>query len=215
MRIFLVGAGGFAREVLDIIEALSADGTPREVAGIYADGGGDTDLLAARGYSLSGTVAQMPTPGPDDRYIVAFNDPSGREHIANSLRDTGWIAGSLVHPDATLGSRVSYQPGLVVCAGARVGTNVTIGPHVQLNANCTIGHDTRLDGYVSVNPLASIGGRSTVSQRAVIGTGANVIQRIEVGADAVVGAGAVVIRNVAAGTTVAGVPAYEIRAGDG
>jgi sugar O-acyltransferase (sialic acid O-acetyltransferase NeuD family) len=207
VRIHLIGAGGFAREVLDIIEALIADGQPLTVAAIYADGGSDDDELAARGYRLTGSVARVPEPGPEDRFVIGFGNPAGRERVDLQLCAAGWRAQSLVHPTASVGSGVTLGDGSVLCAGARVTTNVTFGRHVHVNLNATVGHDVVIEDYVTLNPLVSVSGRVTIGRRSMVGTGANVIEQLAIGADAIVGAGAVVIGDVAAATTVGGVPA--------
>jgi sugar O-acyltransferase (sialic acid O-acetyltransferase NeuD family) len=215
VRIHLIGAGGFAREVLDLIEALIAHGDNLSLAGIYADGHADTALLAARGYEFTGPVDSLPPPTSDDRFVIGFGQPAGREKVDHVLLAEGWQTLALVHPLASLGSAVSLGPGSIVCVGARVSTNVMLGRHVQVNPNATVGHDAVLDDYVSVNPLASVGGNSHVHRRSLVGTGANIIERITIGPDVVVGAGAVVIEDVLGGTTVVGVPARSPKAGHG
>lgn len=207
MRIHLIGAGGFAREVLDIIEALARRGDDVSVAAIWADGPSDAKELAARGYEFSGALAEVPRPGPDERYVIAFGNTAGRERVDATLTPGGWLAACLVHPDATIGSAVRLGDGTIVCAGARLTTNIVVGRHVHVNPNTTVGHDVVLGDYVSLNPLVSVSGRVVIGPRALIGTGANINAGLTVGADAVVGSGAVVTREVAANTTVAGVPA--------
>jgi sugar O-acyltransferase (sialic acid O-acetyltransferase NeuD family) len=207
VRIHLIGAGGFAREVLDIIEALSGQGQPLTVAGIYADGGSDHAELAARGYELAGSIADLPRPGPDDRFVIGFGNPAGRERVDVQLCAAGWRAQSLVHPAASVGSSVTVGDGTILCAGARVTTNVTFGRHVHVNLNTTVGHDAVLEDYVTLNPLVSISGRVVVGRRSMVGTGANIIEQLHIGPDSIVGAGAAVIGDIPADTTVGGVPA--------
>lgn len=215
MRIYLIGAGGFAREVLDVIEALARSGEDISVAAIHADGSSDATELKVRNYEVAGPLAALPKPGAADRFVIGFGDSVGRERVDLMMTSNGWQAVTLVHPAATLGSLVTLGDGSVVCAGARLTTNITLGRSVHVNLNATIGHDVTVDDYVTINPLVSVSGRVTIGARTLIGTGANINERLSIGADAVVGSGAVVVRDVAAHTTVAGVPAKPLSRRDG
>lgn len=208
-RLLIVGAGGFGRECLDIVEALNDGGASIEFVGFVDDRGGDPDLLARRGAVFIGPVDVA--TGHADRFVVAIGDGAARERIADRLHHDGMVAPVLVHPQATIGSDCRLGEGTIVNAGARATTNITLGRHVQLHANCTVGHDAELDDHVSVYPGATISGSVRLERGVTIGTGANVLPGVRVGAGSFVGAGAVVIGDVAAGTTVVGVPARPTR----
>lgn len=75
----------------------------------------------------------------------------------------------------------------------------------------TVDHDARLADGVHICPGVALAGDVTCGESAFIGTGASVIRGVEIGAGAVVGAGAAVVDDVAAGATVVGVPAREVR----
>lgn len=211
MDCYIVGAGGHAREVLDIIESLRVRGSEVRAAGVVADGGGDLDLLRRRSYAFLGSVADLPKPAEDRAYVIGIGDGSVRIRIAAGLDRLGWQSIPLIHPDATVGSQTSIGRGVVLQAGARVTTNVVLAEHVHLNQNATVGHDVRLGRGTTVSPLASLSGGVECGERVTIGTGANLLPGVRVGAGATVGAGAVVVHDVEAGTTVVGVPAVALR----
>lgn len=206
-RLVIVGAGGFGRECLDIIDALNAVGARIEFAGFTDDGGGDAELLSRRGAVCVGPVAR--TADHADRYVIGIGSPSARARIDQLVSKSGLAAPVLVHPQATLGSACRVAPGTILNAGARVTTNISLGRHVQIHCNATIGHDSVLDDYVSVFPGATISGNVHLAERVTVGTGANVIPGVSVGAGATIGAGAVVIDDVEPNATVVGVPARQ------
>lgn len=197
----IIGAGGFGREVLDLIEADPAWG----FAGFVDDGSPDLDLLARRGASLLGSVALL--EGIEAQYLIGVGDGGTRRSIDTQASAWGREAASISHASAHWGGDSMGGPGLIVCANASITTNVLMGRHVHVNLNVTIGHDCRIADYVTLNPGCNISGNVNIGEGATVGTGAAVIQGITIGAGATVGAGAVVVRDVEPGTTVVGVPA--------
>ncbi|MFW2334723.1 acetyltransferase [Ilumatobacter sp.] len=202
--IVIVGAGGFGRECLDIVEALNDHGAALEFVGFVDDGGGDDELLQRRHTVCLGPTTSAPHGA---RFVIAIGDGAVRDRIARQFADRDLQAAVLIHPQATLGSDCRIGAGTILNAGARVTTNITLGRHVQLHANSTVGHDATLADFVSVFPGATISGSVTLGEGVTVGTGANVLPGVRVGRYAFVGAGAVVTGDVEPGATVVGVPA--------
>ena len=201
----IVGAGGFGRECLDIVEALNRAGTEIDFVGFVDDGGGDDELLGRRGARCLGQVADAPAHAT--QFVIAIGSGAARRLIDQELSALGMSAPVLVHPQATLGSDCRVGPGSILNAGARATTNITLGRHVQLHANSAVGHDASLEDHVSVYPGATVSGSVVLERGVTIGTGANVLPGVRIGAGSFVGAGAVVIEDVEPQTTVVGVPA--------
>lgn len=199
----VVGAGGFGREALDVVEAVGS----HRLLGVLDDSPSDLNLerLAARGIRYLGSVGQWTAAGDRAEYLIAIGSPAARERVAAQF--AGYTAATLVHPLAGVGSANVIGAGSIVCAGVQISTNVRIGRHVHLNPSAVVGHDTVIDDFVSVNPAATISGDVRVGQRVLVGAASVILQGLCVGADAVVGAAACVVRDVAPGATVKGVPA--------
>jgi acetyltransferase-like isoleucine patch superfamily enzyme len=111
---------------------------------------------------------------------------------------------------ATIGSRCKISSHTFVCEGVSIGDEVFVGHGVMFI------NDRR--------PRATAAGRpqteadwvlepTRVERGASIGSGAVIMCGVTIGARAMIGAGAVVTRDVPPDTTVAGVPARDVRHG--
>jgi len=204
-KLVIVGSGGFAREVLDVVEAINGVEQRWEFLGFLDDYKSDDPLIRRRGTRILGTSEML--ADLDCEYVIAIADPAVRERIDGFATPLGRHAATLLHPEATLGSANSVEPGFIAMAGASVTTNVAIGRHTMLNPTATVGHDAVLGSYVSLFPGAHVGGNVILEDGVTVGTGASVIQGLTVGRGSFVGAGAVVTRSVPAGVVVVGIPA--------
>ena len=204
----ILGAGGFGRELLDVVKASNAAGdSDFEVLGVLDDGTPDPGRLERVGVVLLGTTRAASSLPAETVYVIGIGAPAARAELDRRMSDAGLEAAVVVHPRATIGADVHLGGGTVVCAGAVLTTNIRTGRHCQVHVNATIGHDCVLGDRVTVLPCAAVSGDVLLSDDVTVGTSSCVIQGLTVGLGAVVGAGAAVVRSVADGAVVKGVPA--------
>ncbi len=210
--IIVVGAGGFGREVVDVIEAVnsSREAPVWQLEGVVDDSITEENLGRLRERSIRhlGSVDEfLSTTERSFSYVMGIGSPGVRRRVSERFDVAGHTPATLIHPTATLGSKVTIADGAVLCAGVRLTTNITVGRHVHINLNATVGHDTSIGDFVSLNPLASISGDCTLESDVLVGVGGIVLNGLRVGQGATIGGAACVVRDVAAATTVVGVPA--------
>lgn len=206
--LLILGAGGFGREVVDVIDAINA--APRgpvwQLMGFVDDGTPPPQLLDRLGIPLLG-ARDVLADHDGSWYVVGVAAPEARRALAAAADAAGLRAATLVHPTATVGRDTSLGEGSILCAHTDVTTHVSVGRHVHVDRQVTIGHDCVLADRVTLHPGATISGAVSLGEGCTVGSNAVVIQGLSVGAGAFVGAGAAVVRDVAPGTTVVGVPA--------
>lgn len=208
-RVLILGAGGHAQVVADIILRANEAGAGFEPIGFLDD---NPALIGKMIFSMPvlGTIAQL-DEFDHDAIIVAIGDNKIRARIFEIMRMRGERIINAVHPTAILAADVCLGEGVMICAGVVVNTGTVIGDNVILNTSCTVDHHNRIGDHVHIAPGVHLGGNVKIEKGAVIGIGANVLPERIIGAWSVIGAGSVVTKDIPAHVTAAGVPARVIQ----
>ena len=196
--IVILGAGGFAREVVTWLN------TKMNIV-FFSE---DSEIQSVKGFPMAVNLSHL----RGCKFLAAVGDPKLRERLWNLAIANGlYCDGVLFSDDSTIGEDVNFNEGALVCPGVRISTDITIGKSVILNLNATVGHDCVIEDFVTISPGALISGGCHIGKGAYIGTGASIREKIKIGAGAVVGMGAAVIKDIPAGEIWGGVPAKRIK----
>ena len=207
----IVGAGGFGREVVELVRDINAAGERFELLGVVADGTPDLDLLGVSRVVHLGAIEDLAGVAASAAYVVAVGDAVGRERLAARSDAACHEAVTLLHTTAVVGRDIRLSPGAIVAAHCSITTNVAVGRHVHVDRACTVGHDAVLEDFVRLNPGAVVSGNVTMRRGSTLGTGAVTRQGVEIGAGTYVGAGAAVVSDLPPGVVAMGVPARATR----
>ena len=208
--IVIVGAGGFAREVLALIEKLNEVSPKWNVLGFIDDNLHALDNYDL-GYSILGTISEW-TPIADEQYAMAIASPQLKEKVSGTLKERGAIFATLVHPKVSIGKRVTLGEGVILFEHTIVDIDVRLEDFVFINTFCTIGHDAVIGRCTTIAPGVGISGTCKIGQYVNMGGHSYIIPGKKVGDHAVIAAGSVVFNNVKEKTTVIGNPAKRLKA---
>jgi len=206
-RLYIVGAGGFGREVAAWARDCCQAAEDLELVGFLDD---NPHALSGKPADLRvvGSIDQHQF-GPNDRAFVAMCEPRIKKKVVEKLRGRVEFA-KLIHPSAVIGAYCTIGVGSILCPNAVLTANVTIGDHVHLNLKVTVGHDAQIGSFCTLNSHTDITGSAMLGEGVFCGSHTVVLPNARVGAFARVGAGTVVLRNVPPDTTVMGVPARRL-----
>lgn len=208
-RIAIVGSGGFAREVLTLIEDINKHDATYDIIGFI-----DTDLSKSiHGYPIVGNDEFVNNLQEPISVILAVGEPNLKRKIRQKYTNPNISFPTLIHPSVLIGDRSSVVigEGCIICAGCILTTDIVIKDFVTINLMCTVGHDTVIEDYCSLMPSVSISGEVKIGLDVYIGTGAKIINQLGIGNNTIVGAGAVVTNSLPANCTAVGVPAKSIK----
>jgi len=210
----LVGAGGFAREVMPLLEVLSEKGETlaqrQKTELVFVET--SPTKIEVNGRRVVSEEEFIAAPNISKYFNIAIADSKGREAIANRLTDAGIQPLSIEANSHLDFSSNHIGEGAILCANTIVTSNAKIGKYFHANIHSYVAHDCVIGDFVTFAPRVCCNGNIHIGNHAYIGTGAILKQGsadkpLIIGEGAIVGMGAVVTKNVQARTTVIGNPA--------
>lgn len=204
-KLVIVGAGGHARVVADLVRVAGSFEVAAFVDELAEQRDGDL-YLGARVFAGPTGLERARKSGLDYA-LPAFGNNNARLGCMERMRANGFEIVSAVHPSAVVASDVAFGAGTVIVAGAIVNAAARLGDACIVNTGATVDHDCFLADGVHIEPGVHLGGTVRVGRGTTIGIGAVVGKGHKVGAHAHVGAGAVVVRDIPDAAVAWGVPA--------
>lgn len=206
--LILIGGGGHACVLLDLLDLLGA-----EVLGVTTANGERHGRLP-QSVQVLGDDSALCAYSPSSVMLVnalgATTASVHRKEVQQKFRALGYVFPTLVHPAACVSSRALLHVSCQIMAGAVVQAGALIGEGAIINTTASVDHDCDIGCYAHIAPGATLSGEVLIGECSLVGTGASIIQGVRVGAHSTVGAGSAVIRNVADHAIVAGTPARPI-----
>ena len=210
----LFGAGGFAREVMPLINE-------KNIISTDSDQGIDFRSCFVDPHPVSPTLNGYPLISESDflqavcderLFTIAIGDSRLREKVANACRAAGLRPASVRSPHSVIYDANEIGEGSIICAFSTITSNARIGRFFHCNIYSYVAHDCVIGDFVTFAPNVHCNGNVQIDDHAYIGTGAVIRQGgssgpLVIGEGAIVGMGAVVTKDVAPYTTVVGNPA--------
>jgi sugar O-acyltransferase (sialic acid O-acetyltransferase NeuD family) len=201
--LYIIGAGGHGKVAADCADAMACFSAICFLDNNYPENQHvlDWDIVGKP------DDAKHLALGESTLFFVAIGDCRARARVTESLLANGIELATLIHPTATLSSRVEVGEGTLICANATVNVATNIGRGCIVNTASSIDHDCTIVQYTHIAPGVNLAGTVLIGQETFVGIGSAVAQGITIGDNCVIGAGAAVVNDIPANTLAAGVPA--------
>lgn len=191
----IIGAGGFAREILADYMGTYGKELPMYVESKYmTDYTHDLSTLDFDKYDV----------------LVAIADPHVRKRIVESLPFSTkfW---TYISQHSVIMSNVNVGEGSIICAGTILTDNIYIGSHSHLNLLTTIGHDTYVGDYFTSAPGAKVSGNCTIGECVHVGTNSSIKENLSITDNVTIGLNTGVVKSITKEGIYGGVPAKLIK----
>lgn len=207
----IVGAGGFAKEVLALIRDCNKFLDSQNVINIIGFISPESSEDKINDIAIIGNDEWAKKHLPRDTYFtIAIGESRMRKKLSESWTEMGFSPLTLIHPSVIHSEYTYIKQGSIICARSTLTSDIYIGEFVLINLHCTIGHDSVIENWVTLSPGVHVSGQVTIKAQSEIGTGATILPGLSIGTECVLGAGAVVTKNLLGGKTYIGCPAKEM-----
>ncbi len=194
-KVYLYGASGHAKVVLDIVRLAYYD-----VPCLIDDNPNDNELAGLPVVHSAEGLSPV---------IVTVGNCQKRREIVNKLGNREYL--TVIHPKAVVAKSVMLGNGTVVMAGALLNPYAMVGNHCIINTGASIDHDCVINDFVHIAPHCTLCGEVVVGEGTWVGAGTTIIQGIHIGRNCFIGAGSVVVKDIPDNSLCYGNPAKLIR----
>jgi len=205
-RVYIIGAGGFARDVLDIYVDLGKD---NEVVGFLEENCQRSGTILNE--KLIDDISILNNLDRNNVKLVCAIGTPLRKRVIELTKKLGYEYDTTIHPSAIKSKWLTFGKGVIICAGNILMSQVNLGDYTIVNLDCTIGHDVVIGKYTTVSPGVHMSGKVSIGDECFIGTGVAIVEKVRVGRGSYIGAGAVVTKDIPENVLAVGVPAKPIK----
>jgi len=178
-NILIVGGGGHARSLIDVIEQEGKF----NIVGIIDK----KELIGSSvlGYKIIGSDDDLEELRKDCEFAVVgvgqIKTPKVRIKIFNQLKELDFKLPTIISPRAYISKYASIKEGSVVMHNALINANAKIGRNCIINTKALIEHDVVVEDNSHISTGAILNGGVRVKKSSFIGSNATIREYIEVG----------------------------------
>lgn len=201
-KVILVGAGGFGREVLNLLY-----NTNYEVVGFI-----DKNINKNKKINIIGNdniIPKLFKKYSDIKIFVSIGNIQVRKKIIKKIKTNQLEQISFIHNTSAYFIK-KLKMGSIIYPNCTIMNDCKIGEGTVINSGVNIGHDSQIGNYCNINPGVNLAGNVKIGNECMIGMGTKIKEGITIGRNSVVGAGSLVLKNIPPNSLFYGAPAVKI-----
>jgi sugar O-acyltransferase (sialic acid O-acetyltransferase NeuD family) len=202
-EILIFGAGGFGKEILDILLSTPTYFDYHSIKFL--------DDAVPPGSPIATTTvigdSNHLQNAKNSHIIIAIGNPKIRRIVTNKITNLNLPILTVIDHTAQLRKNIQIGNGSIICANTILSTSSQIGQHNIINIGAIIGHDVITGPYTVISPGAIILGQVQIGEGVEIGAGAIIHPQVKIGNWCKIAMGAVVYKDVPDNAIVSGNPA--------
>jgi sugar O-acyltransferase (sialic acid O-acetyltransferase NeuD family) len=200
MELIIIGAGGFAKQVIDVAQLNNY-----KIYGIIDD-------LSSEGlynYPILGNINDLDKileNQPQLKVFCGIGDIKTRERIFN-LFPYRFV--NCIHPSSIISKYSSMGIGNYIGPGVCIMPDVVIGNNNIIDPLVVLSHDVKIGNHNHLAAHCCLLGKVSIKDCNLIGSNSTILPKINLGSNNILGAGAVLTKNKENNKILVGIPAKE------
>ncbi|MGR6981186.1 acetyltransferase [Testudinibacter sp. P27/CKL/0425] len=203
-QLIIIGAGGFAKSVLD-----SLDLNRYNVVG-FIDSFKDVGSIYL-GYSILANDIELLENKENYKYFIAIGNNRHRYDKYQILKKYELKIITVIDNTAFVSRMAAIGEGVYIGKSVIINSCSTIGDDTIVNTKALVEHGNSIGNHCNISTNVTLNGDVIVGDFSFIGSSCVTNGQITIGSNALIGSGSVIIRNVPDNVVVAGVPAKYLR----
>ncbi len=185
--LLLLGCGGHAKSVIDVLEMnnewklIGLVGLPEQLG------------LEVLGYRVIGDDKDLPElkNQANHAFLAMGQLPSAkiRQKLATKIDNLGFHSPKIISPNAVISPNACIKAGTFVGHGAIINASATIGRHCIINSMSLIEHDAIVENYCHISTGAIVNGGLQIGAGSFIGSGAMLREGLNLPPNTIIHAG--------------------------
>ncbi|MFB0925352.1 MAG: serine acetyltransferase [Vicingaceae bacterium] len=178
-KLYIIGAGGFGREVLFTITRMNS--VFKLWDNIYFIDDWVKKGVIIRDIEVVGNVDFLKSIKENIDVVIAHSDSELRFKLVKDINKDNLNFPNIFDPSAVKDPKISIGRGNIIMINVILSTDLIIGDFNIFNSNTSIGHDTCIGNYNMFFSRNSISGSIKMGNLNVFGLNSSVVQGIVIG----------------------------------
>jgi sugar O-acyltransferase (sialic acid O-acetyltransferase NeuD family) len=211
MDLYLIGAGGFSKEVLHLVEIIQKEKQQwNEI--FFIDDNPQIHDSELRTVKILAGLEFFETIDFEVDVVITINNVKIRETIINKLKNNYYIKfPNLFSPFSIVDhDYLKIGEGNIIMHYVILSTHLEIGNFNIFNSYTGVGHDCKIDDINSFGPRVAISGAVSIGRMNDFGVNSTVLQNINIGNNNIIWMNSSIMRNLKNNNTYFGIPAKKI-----
>lgn len=211
--IAVFGAGGFGREVANLIRRINTSTETPEwnFIGFFDDNLSLKGTSNEYGVVLGGTT-ELNTYDGELSIAIGVGSPNAVRAIVGNITKADVKYPNLLDPTVQIADENNYElgKGNVFCSNCIISIAVKVGDFNSFNNDTILGHDDVIGSYNCFMPSVNISGGVKIGDGNFFGVKSTVLQYLKIGNDTKIGGMTLILRNTKDGFLYMGIPGKKV-----